>query len=587
VWNLYGPTETTIWSTGYKVTNGREPVLIGRPIANTQCYLLDGQGQPVPVGVTGELHIGGDGLARGYLNRPELTAEKFVHDPFRGGKARMYRTGDLARYRPDGNIECLGRIDHQVKIRGYRIELGEIEARLIEHPAVREAVVIAREDTPGDKRLVAYYTASPAGASGEQTAGAEQFRPHLSTSLPEYMIPAAYVRLESLPLTPNGKLDRKALPAPEADSYTTTGYEPPEGETEIKLAGIWEKVLKLERIGRHDHFFDLGGHSLMAARAVSLMNSEFGTTLPVRVLFQANTVSQLASVIGKRGAIPGEVWPSLIPIQTHGSRPPLFCVARPNVNALGYLMLSRELGNDQPIYGLQVQLEVGDPDLEFSEEQFRTTAAEYIRALKTVQPQGPYNLIGQCQGAYIAFEMVRLLEEAGEKVVFLGILDAWAEENTRHKWLFYADLVYWRLRSLDGSLIEKTFESVRSRLLGRKTPDGSTMPSAMDRRLRRKMLMQRYFPGKDFVSPVCSCPITVFRVKKQFWYRKNDEKMGWGSRTRMGVKVRTVPGDHLTMTRQPHIRELAAMITEHLDEVAPRPVELNLSDNREHVDSTR
>ncbi|HZL49532.1 MAG TPA: amino acid adenylation domain-containing protein [Terracidiphilus sp.] len=286
LWNLYGPTETTIWSTGFEVTDGEKKILIGRPLANTQCYILDAQRQPVPIGVTGELYIGGGGLARGYLNRPELTAEKFVADPFGGAEARMYRTGDLARYLPDGNIECLGRIDHQVKLRGFRIELGEIEARLAEHPAVREAVVVAREDTPGDKRLVAYYIASPlVDESEEGTVGAEQFRSHLSASLPDYMIPAAFVRLESLPLTPNGKLDRKALQAPEADAYSTYNYEPPQGEMEMELAAIWTDVLKLERVGRHDNFFKLGGHSLAAVQVVTRLRQALGVELTIRDLF--------------------------------------------------------------------------------------------------------------------------------------------------------------------------------------------------------------------------------------------------------------------------------------------------------------
>ena len=297
VWNLYGPTETTIWSTGYKVTDAQKPILIGRPVANTQCYILDGRGQPVPVGVTGELYIGGDGLARGYLNRPELTAEKFVADPFRGGAARMYRTGDLARYRVDGNIECLGRVDHQVKIRGYRIELGEIEAVLKGQPEIKQAVVIVREDTRGDKRLVAYYTDSPIGETEKGTIGAEQFRSHLSASLPEYMIPAAYVRLDDMPLTPNGKLDRKALPAPETASYSTRGYEPPQGEMEMKLAAIWADVLKLDRVGRHDNFFDLGGHSLMAVQVVTRLRQALSVEMTIRDLFAHPELAEMARAI--------------------------------------------------------------------------------------------------------------------------------------------------------------------------------------------------------------------------------------------------------------------------------------------------
>jgi acyl-CoA synthetase (AMP-forming)/AMP-acid ligase II len=209
-------------------------------------------------------------VARGYLNRPELTAEKFVKNPFTDDpNGRMYRTGDLARWLANGNIEFVGRNDNQVKIRGFRIELGEIEARLAEHPEVREAVVLAREDTLGEKRLVAYYTASGMGKAEAASVGAERLRAHLSAVLPDYMVPAAYVRMERLPLTPNGKLDRKALPAPEQEAYAVRGYEAPVGEIETKLAAVWAEVLKLEKVGRHDNFFDLGGHSLLAVRVVS------------------------------------------------------------------------------------------------------------------------------------------------------------------------------------------------------------------------------------------------------------------------------------------------------------------------------
>ena len=257
---------------------------IGRPIANTQIYILDIHGEPVPIGVAGELYIGGAGVARGYLNRPELTAERFLSDPFVAEPgARVYRTGDLGRWLPDGNIEFLGRNDFQVKIRGFRIELGEIEARLALYPGIREAVVIAREDTPGDKRLVAYYTST--GPQGDLDAlGAEALRAHLSAALPEYMVPAAYVRLESLPLTPNGKLDRRALPAPDADAYATRGYEAPQGETETILAGIWAEVVRLDRVGRHDNFFELGGHSLLAITLIERMR-RLGLQVDVRAIF--------------------------------------------------------------------------------------------------------------------------------------------------------------------------------------------------------------------------------------------------------------------------------------------------------------
>jgi amino acid adenylation domain-containing protein len=298
--NNYGPTEATVVATSGRIDPTGKVIPIGRPIANARVYILDEQREPVPVGVSGELYVAGAGVARGYLNRPELTGERFVKDPFARegeGGARMYKTGDMGRWLADGTIEFLGRNDLQVKIRGFRIELGEIEARLAEHPGVRDAVVLAREDTPGDKRLVAYYTASLFGESQQDPPGAEQLRSHLSASLPEYMAPAVYVRLESLPLTPNGKLDRNALPAPEADAYSTPGYAPPQGEIETKLAAIWAEVLKLDCVGRHDNFFTIGGHSLLAVRVVTRLQQELRVEVAIRDLFAHPVLADLARTL--------------------------------------------------------------------------------------------------------------------------------------------------------------------------------------------------------------------------------------------------------------------------------------------------
>ncbi|MES1260290.1 MAG: amino acid adenylation domain-containing protein, partial [Acidobacteriota bacterium] len=298
--NAYGPTEATVCATLYDCATERlgDPP-IGKPIANTRIYILDGSGEPVPVGVRGELYIGGAGVARGYLNRPELTAERFLKDPFvAGGQARMYRSGDLGRWLPDGNIEFLGRNDYQVKIRGFRIEVGEIETRLAEHEGVREAAVLAREDTVGDRRLVAYYTC---GDSGEGNPGAETLRRYLAGKLPEYMVPAAYVRLEKFPLTQNGKLDRKALPAPDGDAYGVRGYEAPVGEIETAVAEIWAEVLKIERVGRHDNFFELGGHSLLAVRAISRLREALNVEVAISDLFAYPVLAELARAAGSAG----------------------------------------------------------------------------------------------------------------------------------------------------------------------------------------------------------------------------------------------------------------------------------------------
>ncbi len=293
--NLYGPSETTTYSSW--VAMDREDGFaahIGKPVGNTQFYLLDDQQQPVPLGVAGEIYIGGAGVARGYLNRDDLTAERFLNDPFsQQPAARMYRTGDLGRYLPDGNIEYLGRNDDQVKIRGFRIELGEIDARLAKHPAVHEAVVTAREDVPGDKRLVAYYSVQTA----QTEPGIDSLRGWLQEQLPAYMIPVAYVRLDAMPLTPNGKLDRKALPAPESDSLISRGYEAPIGETETQIAALWQDLLGIEQVGRHDNFFELGGHSLLAVSLIGHMR-QLGLSADVRALFGQPTLAALAATVG-------------------------------------------------------------------------------------------------------------------------------------------------------------------------------------------------------------------------------------------------------------------------------------------------
>jgi amino acid adenylation domain-containing protein len=294
VWNLFGPTETTIWSSTCRVEPGDNPVSIGRPIDNTQMYVLNRSMEPLPVKVAGELYIGGDGLARGYNRAPHLTASKFVPDPFSGKPgARLYKTGDLARYLPGGALEHLGRIDHQVKLRGFRIELGEIEAALKRHASVRESVVVAREDSPGDKRLVAYIVCEQ-----EPPPAVDELRRQLRERLPDYMLPSAFVMLPSLPLTPNGKIDRRALPPPEhARPELKAAYAPPRSAAERVVASIWQEALQLEKVGRHDNFFDLGGHSLLTIQVHRKLREEFDKDLTVVDIFKYPTISSLADYL--------------------------------------------------------------------------------------------------------------------------------------------------------------------------------------------------------------------------------------------------------------------------------------------------
>ncbi|NAO44176.1 syringopeptin non-ribosomal peptide synthetase SypA, partial [Pseudomonas syringae] len=366
--NGYGPTEATTFSATYEIVSvGNGSIPIGKPVGNTCLYVLDSQGQPVPLGVPGELYIGGQGVARGYLNRDELTLEKFVADPFDSApQARLYRTGDLVRWRADGNLEYLGRNDDQVKIRGFRVELGEIEARLAEHSDIREAVVLCRQDEPGDKRLVAYVTAQ----QPETALDIEHLRNHLQGLLPDYMVPAAYVQLDALPLTANGKLDRKALPAPDAQSLISHGYEAPQGELETLLASIWADVLKVEQVGRHDHFFELGGHSLLAVTLIERMR-QVGLSADVRVLFSQPTVAALAAAVG--GGTEVVVPANLIPEHCEYITPellPLISLSQMQIDQIA-ASVSGGMANVQDIYPLaplqagilyhHISTEGGDP----------------------------------------------------------------------------------------------------------------------------------------------------------------------------------------------------------------------------------
>lgn len=292
LWNLYGPTETTIWSAGYQIESIEAPITIGYPLANTQMYILDAHMQPVPVGIAGELHIGGAGIARGYLNRPELTAEKFIPNPF-DSTARLYKTGDLARFLANGQIECLGRIDFQVKVRGFRIEIGEVEATLSEHPSIRECAIAAWKNDDSDERLVAYIV----GVRGDEGTTVGELRTFMKQKVPEFMVPSNFVLMDALPLTANGKVDRKALPKPDVAKSLAENYVAPRTEIERDMADMWAKILKLERVGIHDNFFELGGHSLLAAQLISRIRQQFAIEVQLRLLFEASTVAELADRI--------------------------------------------------------------------------------------------------------------------------------------------------------------------------------------------------------------------------------------------------------------------------------------------------
>ena len=317
LWNMYGPTETTIWSTIARIDSNDTAITIGRPIANTEIYILNSQFEPVPIGVAGEIYIGGDGLAKGYRNRLDLTAERFIRHPFStDSHARLYRTGDLARYRKDGHIIHLGRSDHQVKMRGFRIELGEIESVLSRHPRLKQVIVTARDDHHGMKQLVAYLVAHDA-----ESPTAEQLRAFLRSSLPEYMVPSFFQFLKAFPLTANNKVDVRALPSPSFAGPTgETSRAGPRDGLELQLMTLWQQVLGIQEIGIYDNFFDLGGHSLKAAQLFYQLELVFGSALPLATLFQAPTIAQLAEVLARDNWTPP--WQSLVAIRTQWVRNP-------------------------------------------------------------------------------------------------------------------------------------------------------------------------------------------------------------------------------------------------------------------------
>ncbi|WP_374090326.1 non-ribosomal peptide synthase/polyketide synthase [Methylomicrobium lacus] len=410
--NNYGPTENSVVSTSCAVPAGREGLpSIGRPIANTRAYLLDSTLTPVPIGVAGELYVGGAGLARGYLGRPELTAERFVPDPFGPAGARLYRTGDLGRWLPDGSLEFLGRNDFQVKIRGFRIELGEIEAQLAGCPGVREAAVLARASAAGGLGLVAYYTA-------QEPLAVDLLRNHLQERLPEYMVPAAFVRLDVMPLTPNGKLDRKALPA-DADLAAGKVSVAPRNRHELQMFRLWQSLFKLDGLSIDDNFFELGGHSLLAVQLMARIEAELGKQLPLAALFKAPTIEQLARLIADDAT--DETWETLVPLRATGSRPPLFCV--PGVGGQCHYLyhLAAALGSDQPVYAFQAK---GMDGRTPPHTRIEDMAAYYVEQVLQVQPEGPYYLAGHSMGGSVAFEMGGLLEASGRKVGFVALLDA-------------------------------------------------------------------------------------------------------------------------------------------------------------------
>lgn len=550
LWNMYGPTETTIWSSMYRLTDVNWSLApIGRPIGNTRMYVVDKNGQLLPVGVAGELWIGGDGLARGYWNRPELTAEKFMPDPFLNNPgARIYRTGDLVRYLRDGNIQYLGRMDNQVKIRGFRIELGEIESVLTQHSAVRQAVVVVRDDMPGDKQIVAYLNPDE-----EHILDLSEIRSFAKQKLPEYMLPSRWVTVDQFPLTPNGKVDRKALPAPIREAQPAR-RESPRDELEAKLVSIFETVLDVRPVGITDDFFELGGHSVMAARLITEIRNLTGTQLSLSKLFQGANVRGLRNVLDEETAPDAESTVTQIQAGT-GSTAPFFAVVSPGESGVGYAILARHMGSDRPFYQLQADGPIAI-DRPYTWEELRDLADQYVAAMRATQPRGPYYFGGMCDGAHLAIRMAHKLEQLGESVGMLAIFDTWVLENSQRRLLwkisYYAQRLHqFRQLSLEeqSQIVSRTSARLLKKLRGQR---------------ERSAWSQAYWPTEDYVPPSFNGRITLFKDPKQPYYYKRDPLMGWGDRARSGVDLHVLPIGHSAILREPTVQVLAKRLVECL-----------------------
>jgi amino acid adenylation domain-containing protein len=558
--NGYGPTEATTFTTTFRIPRdfgpGTRRVPIGRPLPDTQVYVLDEHQQLVPIGVPGEIYIGGDGLALGYLGDEALTAAKFVSDPISNQPgARLYRSGDLGRMLPDGNLDFIERLDRQVKIRGYRIELGEIESALLRCPGVSRAVVVVDENSPADKRLVAYVVPDP-----RIRPTADELRAHLLQDLPEYLVPNAYVLRDALPLMLSGKVDHKAIAGLE-DAKRAQGPRAAPSRTPLEevLAGIWANILEVDQVGADENFFALGGHSLLAIRLIQETNSAFGVELPVRALFASPTIAAQAREIERLRAAsnperPGR-HPPLVPLRPQGNKPPFFLVAGGfggEDELIVYAGLTRYLDRQRPFYGLRIR---GVDDLVEPHKTVEAMAVEYVAEIRKVQAHGPYFIGGSCLGGIVALEIAQQLVANGEKVESLILID-----SNFLSWSSFLRYRIWRVWHLEilplmrGLRQKETkfWNVLKGQIVSRTSPSPEQKEGREKVRIGLTYLqrVRRYKP-KPYHGPITHI------VCERGAHGLNSV---WYDVARASLDIQYVPGDHYT-----HLRKYAAVTAARLN----------------------
>jgi amino acid adenylation domain-containing protein len=574
VWNLYGPTETTIWSSVKQLCPTDTEVSIGQPIANTQFYILDEHGRPAAPGTPGELCIAGDGVGRGYLNRPALTAEKFEANPFANAPgALLYHTGDLGRLLPTGEVQCLGRLDQQMKIRGYRIEPAEIEHALEALGEVRQAVVSTYERQPGDERLVAYVVLAGLAPAPLDRARTTYWQQALLGQLPAYMVPTDFVVLSALPLTLNGKLDRKALPAPIGPEATKAPVpRRPRTDLENLVAATWQDCLGVAQVELSDDFFQLGGHSLIAVQVMARLAQQTGQRLPLATLFEHPTVEKLAAVL-QQGS-PTTAWGSLVPIKPEGTKTPLYIVHGAGFNVLIFNALSKQVAADQPVYGLQAK---GLDGIEEPSESVEEMAAHYVAAITAANPNGPYALAGYSFGGIVAFEMARQLRAAGKQIKFLGMFDTYAERSDhedpwlrkilkrslfRMKRLMYNLVVF---KNNPRGAVRLKMQSLRRATVERLAYSPAEQYERINGHPHRLGLVHALAHRKFRLQPQ-DIAVHVFRSKERLYYLEDFTYLGWSEFALAGVKTYDMPGNHFQLFAPPHDAECAQLLQAALDQ---------------------
>ena len=564
LWNVYGPTETTIWSTLKQIKSDNKLITIGKPIGNTQIYIIDEQGNLAAPGNIGEIVIGGDGVAKGYWNRPELTAEKFIKNKFSTKEDVIYRTGDLGKLLPDNEIECLGRVDQQVKIRGHRIEPGEVEQALLVLDGIKYAVVLANENF-----LIAHIVTDLSLENAEIQI--PMWREALASRLPVQLIPHDFNVIEKIPTTLNGKIDRKALLQYKANKKVS--YTAPRTEEENIVASIWRESLGLDTIDIFSDFFEMGGHSIKGVKVMVEIEKHTGKRIPLSALFKYSTVEKFAKLLNTGTEIYSDC---LVPIKPNGNKAPLFIVHGAGLNVLNFINLSKHFDEDQPIYGIQGTKPKG---FDGWYESIEAMAAHYIDAVTKVNPKGPYALAGFSFGGIVAFEMTRQLKEQGKTVTLTALLDSYVDSsyyygNYRRKQLVrYFDITHRRLDFLKEMLL--SWKAFKMRINGKKD-------YLLQRHFGKKKIMteqeelalQQFIEADGMVKKIVdryhlkpqSFKVDLFRSKDDDNYKLDPTHLGWKKAALGGVTIHNISGNHLDIVAPPNDKVLARLLQDILDE---------------------